>query len=1003
MKIINKILILFSILIGLGLKINFVSAADFNKSFSGYYWDRAGDGREWSGSFNYYYIDGVDSFCLDPDTHEGGPLSEANWNATGISDDIKERILLIAHYGYNYTEHQTLKYRAATQALIWETVTGGHTVRFFTERWAEGTELDISSERNEIERLITNHYLIPSFANKEYSVQVGQKLVLGDTNGVLSNYDVIINSDEYEINGNALTITPKDNLEISISLNKKMVYSSEYKIFVSDIYQPQIIAGTVDPANASVIINSYYGKVDITKKDSETNNAQGDATLKGATYGVYKKDTNELVTTITTDENGNASTDNILAFGDYYIKEISSSNGYQLDETRYDFEMKGIKSVHIDVKENVIKGKIKIIKQDSENKLCAAQGQATLVGAKYQVIDSKNNVVDTITIGSDCTGYSKDLPYGKYKVKEIENPKGYELDKDIYNISISTNEQVINITSNERVIKNFISILKQYDYVDGNTKFLNAEANITFEIYYPDGTKFGEITTDKNGYATIEIPYGIWKFHQVNSHTGFEKIYDFYINVNEDSEKEQYYNILNNKLSAYLQVFKIDEETGKTIAIANTAFRILNVDTNEYVSQFVGGKALDVFYTDENGKMMTYLKLEAGNYKLIEVNSPNGYLLDLDGLYFTIGEDTEYNYTTYGAVVTIYFSNSPIKGQIEVNKSGETFIIKDGTFFYKLKKLAGVEFKIYANGDILSADGKYLYYKDGELVGTIITDENGYAISKLLPLGNYYIVETKTLDGYVINAEPYYFSLTEIDNKTKFVYESYSTINYLKKGKLEFTKTDFSNSKPLPNTLIEIYTEDDELVFSGRTDENGKIIIEGLKYGRYYILEKEAPKGYKINEEKMYFEILEDGEVIKATMKDEEITGTLEFTKVDISADESLPNTLIEIYTENDELVFSGRTDENGKIIIEGLKYGKYYILEKEAPEGYQINTEKMWFEILEDGEIVKATMTNEKVIFEVPDTYSASQNIVIIIPSIFSLVGIGIILYDNKKKNKKG
>ena len=90
-------------------------------------------------------------------------------------------------------------------------------------------------------------------------------------------------------------------------------------------------------------------------------------------------------------------------------------------------------------------------------------------------------------------------------------------------------------------------------------------------------------------------------------------------------------------------------------------------------------------------------------------------------------------------------------------------------------------------------------------------------------------------------------------------------------------------------------------------------------------------------------------------MKDKKITGSLDFTKLDFSTDETLPNTLIQIYNENDELVFEGRTDENGKITIEELTYGKYYILEKEAPEGYELNTEKMWFEIREDGEIVKS------------------------------------------------
>ena len=113
----------------------------------------------------------------------------------------------------------------------------------------------------------------------------------------------------------------------------------------------------------------------------------------------------------------------------------------------------------------------------------------------------------------------------------------------------------------------------------------------------------------------------------------------------------------------------------------------------------------------------------------------------------------------------------------------------------------------------------------------------------------------------------------------------------------------------------------------------------------------------------------------------------LEITKQDISTSEPLPNTLIEVYNENDELVYSGRTDNEGKITIEDLKYGKYYFIEKEAPEGYTLNNEKMYFEILEDGEIVKATMVDEKEVIEVPNTLANIDSIII---------PIGIIKIDN-------
>ena len=224
--------------------------------------------------------------------------------------------------------------------------------------------------------------------------------------------------------------------------------------------------------------------------------------------------------------------------------------------------------------------------------------------------------------------------------------------------------------------------------------------------------------------------------------------------------------------------------------------------------------------------------------------------------------------------------------------------------------------------------------------------------------------------------------------------------NKLFKGELEFTKNDLVTGEVIPNTKVEIYTDKDELIFTGKTNNEWQIIIKDLFVGKFYIVETEAVTGYKLNNDKVYFEIKNNGEIVKANMTNEKKKGTLEFTKVDFSTSEPLPNTLIEIFNEKDELVFSGRTDENGKIIIEELEYGKYYIVESEAPEGYQINNEKMYFEILEDGEIVKCTMTDEKIIIEVPNT---EENSYIITISVL-LIGIstGIIIYEEIKKKRK-
>ena len=407
------------------------------------------------------------------------------------------------------------------------------------------------------------------------------------------------------------------------------------------------------------------------------------------------------------------------------------------------------------------------------------------------------------------------------------------------------------------------------------------------------------------------------------------------------------------------------------------------------------------FETDENGEFTTPYPLNSGTYKLEEVDQKiDGYLWNQTSHEFSIDENSKLRTDSeYGIIFDTDFENQRVYGEVKITKTGEVAVITENGFEFNSKSLEGVKFGLFASEDIIW-NGNVVAKKDSKIAEKT-TDKDGNIKFDKLYLGKYYIKEISTLDEYVLDENKYSFELKYKDQYTPVIVYSKAILNTLKTGKLEFTKTDFSEDKTLPDTLIEIYTENDELVFSGRTDSEGKIVIDRLPVGmKFYILEKEAPKGYKINTEKMYFEIKDNGEVVKATMKDEDITGTLEFTKVDFSTEQPLPNTLIEIYNaENDELVFSGRTDDKGMIVIDKIKFGRYYIIEKEAPEGYQINNEKMYFEITEDGQVVKSVMKDE--IIEVPNTDKNETKELIVGGVILILLGAGAVIYANKKRKK--
>lgn len=680
---------------------------------------------------------------------------------------------------------------------------------------------------------------------------------------------------------------------------------------------------------------------------------------------------------------------------------------YYVDGSQNVFRVGNYDPIKITLNVRIIGGKLTLHKVDRDSGDSVPSGEGELSNAVYGIYDMADNLITKVTTDSNGYVVSEVLPYfSQYKLKELSSSKGYELDGKTYTFEITAENLYPEITVYEQIIKRPIQIHKYI--ANGETGNLVPEKNVLFEFYNNKNEKVVSVNTDSDGLATLNLPYGTYTGKQITVEDGLEKINDFTVTINEQSPEIINLSFSNAPITAKLKLIKIDSESGKTIPFAGVKFKIKNDDTGEYVCQnitYPERQEICEYETTSEGEFITPYPLISSNYSIEELTSPTGYLLSDDSIQLRIDGDSVFiDDSIYGKYVQVEFANDKIKGEIKIIKKGEHFLVEDGSYTFNEVDLEGIEFSLYADEDITTLDGVN-HYKKGDLVGKVTTSSKGEATFEDLYLGKYIVKETSTLDNFILDETEHSIELKEVDNKTAIVKHDIKLKNYLKKGTLEFTKTDLVNGEVIPNVLINIYTKDNQLIYSGKTDSEGKITITDLPVNRYYITERESVTGYLLSDEKVYFEIKENNEIVKAEMTNKPITGTLEFTKVDFSTNEPIPNTLIEIYSVDDEEnpIFSGKTDENGMIIIEELRYGKYFILEKEtASSDYILNTERMYFDILEDGEIVKATMVNEKVPVEVPSTGATDYNIAEVIGSFLILAGLGMGLYVIKKKKNK-
>ena len=797
----------------------------------------------------------------------------------------------------------------------------------------------------------------------------------------------------------------------------------------------------VQTGSATFLNERQKAAVRVEKQDEETKNP-----LSGGIYGLYAAEDikvdgktvvpkGTLIEKATTGADGKASYKAELPINySYSIREIQAPELYlrnSEDTYTFTFKFTNDKEEKVNFSHTFtnkrVNATIDLVKEDSEAGN-SAQGDAVFEGAIYGlyaredinhpdgrsgVLYKKDEQVATLTTDKEGKASVSNLYLGKYYLKEITPPAGYLLDEEEHDVNCDYEGDQVetvkrNTVSKEDVIKQPFQLIKAADndktdadllkgagfsaYLissltvkdDGSYDFTNATPIVLTE----DGKT--EMFTDERGYAcSIPIPYGRYIVRETTTPHNFMPVDDFIVTVTENSTTPQVWRVLlDDEFKAKLKIVKQDDETKLPVLLANTEFKVYDLDAKKYVEQVTTYPNTVVhksYFTDENGYLILPESLKCGNYRIEEVSAPDGYTQNTQYVEIKVDKNTAYQMDSVSgdAIITVTYENHPVKGKLVIHKSGETLKSFKKDFVYEETSLEGAEFEIYAAEDIFTPDhqvdeqgNRHVIYAKDTLVKTVTTDKNGEAVIKDLPLGKYRVKETKAPSGFVLNPDSQEISFIYKDQNTPEIEEKLEFSNERQKVELSVEKQDAETGKALKGATFGLYNKEaissgdkvivkaDTLLQEITSNEKGKAAFTlDLPLGRYYVKELQAPAGYVSSDEILEFDATYQGQDVKTiklkSVKKNQPT-TVEVTKADITTGTELDGASMSVLDKDGNVIDSWTSVKDSPHVIKRLQVGKTYILREElAPYGYLRATD-VEFTISDTAEVQKVKMEDE-------------------------------------------